>query len=70
MVDLQQYMSGSIRNIMIPFEPEKTTYRVETRLLQGRERAPAGIELSGWTIFANKDTDATFAIDGGAAAKE
>lgn len=57
-------IDARIRNITVPFEREKTTYRVNTRLLQGRDQRPADLTLSGWSVFATRDTDATFSLSG------
>ena len=49
---------ASAKDIYLPAQDEKTSYRIEANLPQGRDQKPGEVKLSGWTDFSNYDTDA------------
>lgn len=51
-------ISAKVKNVHFPLSANKTFYDVTARLPQGRDQQPAVIQISGWTAFSSKDTDA------------
>ena len=51
------HIEAVIKDIYLPAKEDKTSYRVEARLPQGRDQKSAALKMSGWTIFSHYDTD-------------
>ncbi len=51
-------IEANIKDISLPISDEKTIYRVEAKLPQGRAQKAAAIKLSGWTMFESYESDA------------
>jgi hypothetical protein len=52
------HINAVIKDINLPAKDEKTFYRIEARLPQGRDQKSAELKLSGWTVFSDYDTEA------------
>ena len=57
-------IQASAKDIHLPSKEEKTTYRVDARMPQGRDQKPGEVKISGWTIFSNYETDALLTAGG------
>ncbi len=51
-------IEANIKDISLPLSDEKTIYRIEAKLPQGRGQKAAAIKLSGWTMFESYESDA------------
>jgi len=51
-------IEARVRDILLPLQNQTTSYDVSARILQGRERLPGDLRLSGWTRFSDLETDA------------
>ena len=51
------HIQASAKDINLPAKEEKTFYRIDARLPQGRDQKSAELKMSGWTVFSNYDTD-------------
>ena len=58
------HIRSDIDHISLPPSSTPTRYRLEGRLLQGREEKPAGLTINGWTEFGSWDTDVSLAAKG------
>ncbi len=56
-VELDQ-IEAKIGNISFPPTSSKTNYRIDARLLQGRQQRSARLNISGWTQIDDYETDA------------
>src|SRR6185295_2134507 len=56
-------IQATVKDIAMPAKDEKTSYRLEARMGQGRDRTPAALNASGWTMFSNYDTDALVSVN-------
>ncbi len=46
-----------LKDIYLPVKEDKTFYRIQARLPQGRDQKSAELKMSGWTVFSNDNTD-------------
>ncbi len=51
-------IEANIKDIALPLSEDKTIYRIDAKLPQGRGQKAASIKLSGWTRFASYESDA------------
>lgn len=47
-----------VKDVNLPPKQEKTFYRIDAQLPQGRDQKSSELKMSGWTVFSNDDTDA------------
>ena len=52
------HIQAAVKDMNLPAKDEKTFYRVDAQLPQGRDQRAAQLRISGWTVFAGYDTDA------------
>lgn len=52
------HIQAVVTDLSLPAKNEKTFYRLDARLPQGRGQKAAAFKMSGWTMFSNYDTDA------------
>ena len=58
------HIQAVLKDIHLPAQDEKTFYRIDAKLSQGRDQKPAELKVSGWTVFAGYDTDALLTASG------
>ncbi len=51
-------IEADLKDIFFPFSDDKTFYRVDALMPQGRQKKPAAFKLNGWTRFKDYETDA------------
>jgi len=51
-------IEANFKDISFPLSSDKTFYRLDARMSQGRQQKPALFKLNGWTKFGNYETDA------------
>lgn len=57
-------IEAELRDLRLPASRSRTFYRVEARLLQGRDQRPAQIQAEGRTRFVDLETDANWIVSG------
>lgn len=51
-------IEADVKQIAFPPGPSKTSYNIEANLAQGRAQKPAAVQVSGWTVLGDYETDA------------
>ena len=53
-----------VREIHLPSNDRKTSYRIEARLPQDRDEKAGNVQLNGWTVFSDDETEALMTVNG------
>ncbi len=57
-------IGAEVKSISLPFSDRPTEYRVDAKLVQGREQKAGEFTAEGWTRFSSRDTDAAIRMEG------
>ncbi len=60
-IELDQ-IEADIQDVSVPPVAEKTNYRIDARLPQGRQQRAGDLHAAGWTVFSNDETDAQLRV--------
>jgi hypothetical protein len=55
-------IEAGVQDLAFPPSEERTFYRVDARMPQGRQRTSAVFRLSGWSVFRDSETDALLQV--------
>ncbi len=55
-------IEADFQNLILPPGPGRTSYKIDARLLQGRQQRSAELHVTGWTELAGYETDALLRV--------
>ncbi len=57
-----EQIEADFKHIVFPPGPSKTSYNIEAHLLQGRQQKTAAVQIEGWTVLGDYETDALLRV--------